>query len=164
MALNAQFLENKSTAGYEQLVTFWRYFYDCQYILLCSPFRFKVNNFEGRLLVVAKSWLPQKVICSIITFLGIASNCMRVMEAIPSNPKNPKSYLTFGYRIARVMCVSARVKLYWMDQPCFLEISNLLLKTENDILRFQESNAFYTAIGSKYILSCFVDSPGRGLA
>lgn len=116
----------------EQLANFWKIFFDVQYFLLCSPFRMRMQPIEKSLpMVVASSWLPQKVSCGIFTILGLLFLAARMHQAVPTDRKDPSMYLFISFRVTTTLFTVGRVWLFWWDQARLLDIFNFILRNQH---------------------------------
>lgn len=135
--------------GYQPLIYFWKVFNNLHYFLLCSPFRLEIRKSQNITWVVARSCLPQKVICAIVTFCGVAYCFGGVIQAVPRNYRNPSQYINFGLFINRLFSMLIRINLLWFHQAELVEMLNLLLQKQYSIPAFANVGTVKFILGRK---------------
>lgn len=94
------------------------------------PFRVSLKyNAAGESFYVARSWMPQKVLCAIQTFLGLLRDIQEFLNSIPEHTdrRNPVKYFLFMSGILDSLMKYLIVKKIWLNQTDFLNVLNFML-------------------------------------
>lgn len=114
----------------KKLLQIWKIFFDFQYFLLCCPFRIKLlkpRNSKFDNLVVATSWLPQRILCVVSTFLSFFWMIAFLRGKIPTQHNKPSQYLQLAVEINIILQKLALMKIYWLDKSGLLKILNYII-------------------------------------
>lgn len=109
------------------------------YALCLSPFYLKListptDNGIFRSEFVAKSWLPQKFICAILTILNLFWILRFLRESLPPAANNPSHHIEMLIIIVSSLYKCIMLKKLWTNQADFVNIGNFVLKSDLPIL------------------------------
>lgn len=119
-----------------KLARFWQIFFDFQFFLFCCPFRIKIKSdplSPTKRNCVATSFLPQKLLCGILTFVNIFWIIHWVRLKFPPKKDNPSDYLVLVAQINTSILRVALFKVYWFGKENVVKIVNFIVDDESSI-------------------------------
>lgn len=105
---------------------FWQIFFECQYILLCCPFRITTCPPRTSSSFRAVVWFPQKVLCAILAVTNLFWMQHYVRKSIPNDVKTPSEYLHLISQVKISILKLTLMKVYWTGQKDIENIINFL--------------------------------------
>lgn len=121
-----KWLSEATTNGEKTAKHILKISFDFAYYLICIPFHFtKVYNAESNQhFYRAKSWWPQKIVCTIFTFMDCLWMIYMIKTCFPTDPNNPAMFIsmlgTFVSHIGKYVII---IKI-WRGSENFKNIIN----------------------------------------
>lgn len=143
----------------KSLAYFWETYINWQYYLLVCPFRLDLQpedhrNPKSYPHYLAKSWLPQKILCAFFTILYFPQALLKLLLNLPTNAKDPSKYFAVTYVASVTLYEVTFIKIYWMRQADITGILNFLLDPQNTF-PIPASGSFPINLRGKYCFHLF---------
>lgn len=126
-------------AGRQQLLRFLSVPINFSFFLCLSPFYLKVTTTLGndmpKVTVSAKSWLPQKITCALLTILDLLWMIQFVRKSFPANPKNPSHHINMVTTLISQLFKCVMLKKLWANKKDFAKIANYILTSRIPVLQ-----------------------------
>lgn len=108
----------------------------CSFALCLSPFYLSLKTARPHNISEPsiKSWLPQKILCGVLTILDVLWMLGMIRRAVPTKPKDPSQHVATIMSVIRQLYKCLIFKKLWANQTEFLSLSNFLLASNVPIL------------------------------
>lgn len=109
------------------------------YVLGISPFYLKQKRNQAAQHLVQEfevaTWLPQKIICAVLTLLNLEIMLGTLMRFLPKHHKNPAQHIMFLVVFNSSLYKCWMFKTLWRNQSEFAELANFICGSQLPLLK-----------------------------
>lgn len=136
---------------------------DFSYFLACFPFRIVRDK---NLKFTAKTWVPQKTICFLLTLLSVLWFLREIRLSIPTDTRNPSELFGLAANMFSAAIKVVTIKTMWWNQSDLVKILNFISRNLHPVSSNQTGFTKYLAvvISSAYVTLALPPLMIRGTA